>query len=510
MSYQIDKNIQLKYVIFILIFIITFLSRYLFFENVFFDGDTVGVALGSISYSLRNTRPHLPGYYLHVKLISLLNPLFKDIHQTMLILSALYSSIGALLCFVLLKKWILVKTSLIITALVIYNPLVWFQGSTPEVYSFDLAFSSLFVLLALNSRTIYLTPVLLALGAGVRQTSGLLLLPLYMYLWYKKYKIEKLSGHKIILLHIAGLVIFLSWFILMVNSAGGFSEYLNLYKTNSPLPNISFAQNIFQFSSYCFFIFIPFILILLFLKPKKNLLSELTDSDKNVIFILLLWLVPSVLTFIFFTYHKGYFLISIIPLYAFIGLLLEKKLLRYYGILSVLIMEIFFFMLMPFQELPIQSILKPEMRANSLLEIWTNRTFSSYLMAYSRLKHQDHLMDELSIIVEKNNSKIIFLDPTIYLSARGMQIKYPDVTFITMDFNKPNSYHEYKGLDISNRNGLDNILVNSLLITRRDFYNYYLKGITRNVNEDSDYMYILIDDNCKDYINYTYQNLFLR
>jgi len=509
-SNQTGKNIQPDYVIFILIFVITFLSRYLFSENNFFDGDTVGVAFGSISYSLQNTRPHLPGYFLHVKLISLLSPLFKDLHQTMIFLSAFYSSVGAVFCFALLKKWFQVKTSLLITALIIFNPLVWFQGSTPEVYSFDLVLSSLFVLLALNNRTIYLTPVLLALGTGMRQTSGLLLLLLYIYLWYKKYKTENLSGHKIFLSHIAGLVIFLFWFIPMVNSAGGLSEYINLYKTNSPLPNISIAQNIFQFSSYCFFIFTPLVLFFLFMKPKKKLLSELTDSDKNVIFILLLWLVPSIITFILFTYHKGYFLISIIPLYAFIGLLLEKRLLKYYGILIVLVMEILFFTLIPYKELPVQSIIKPDLRTKNLLETWTDRTFSSYLMAYSRIKYQDDLIEELSSIVEKNKSKIIFLDPTIYLSSRGMQFKYPDVRFITLDFYKPNSYYEYKGLDISAKTGLDNVLVNSLLITRRDFYEIYLSGIAKNVNDRTNYISILIEERYKDSIITKYQNLFIR
>ncbi len=296
----------------------------------------------------------------------------------------------------------------------------------------------------------------------------------------------------------------------MVNSAGGLSEYINLYKTNSPLPNISIAQNIFQFSSYCFFIFSPLILILFFLKPKKKLLSELTDSDKNIIFILLLWLVPSLITFILFTYHKGYFLISIIPLYAFIGLLLEKRLLKYYGILIVLVAEILFFILIPNKELPVQSIIKPVLRTKNLLETWTDRTFSSYLMAYSRIKYQDDLIEELSSIVEKNKSKIIFLDPTIYLSARGMQLKYPGVTFITMDFHKPNSYYEYKGLDISAKTGLDNVLVNSLLITRRDFYEIYLSGIAKNVNDRTNYISILIEERYKDSIITKYQNLFIR
>ncbi len=79
-----------------------------------------------------------------------------------------------------------------------------------------------------------------------------------------------------------------------------------------------------------------------------------------------------------------------------------------------------------------------------------------------------------------------------------------------MDFYKPNSYYEYKGLDISAKTGLDNVLVNSLLITRRDFYNYYLKGITRNVNDEANYMSVLIEENYKDAVINRYQNLFTR
>lgn len=173
-------------------------------------------------------------------------------------------------------------------------------------------------------------------------------------------------------------------------------------------------------------------------------------------------------------------------------------------------MEILFFILIPYKELPVQSIIKPDVRTKNLLETWTDRTFSSYLMAYSRIKYQDDLIEELSGIVEKNKTKIIFLDPTIYLSARDMQLRFPTVTFITMDFHKPNSYYEYKGLDISAKTGLDNVLVNSLLITRRDFYNYYLKGIIRNVNNESNYMSMLIEENCKDSIINRYQNLFTR
>jgi len=506
----LDKKYLRNIVLCSSIFLITFISRIIFSEKYFFDSDTVGVAFGSISYSIQNTRPHLPGYFLHVKLISLISPLFQNVHQAMISLSAVYSSLGAVFCSILLKKWLDEKSSILITLLIVFNPLVWYQGSTTESYSFDLLLSALFVLLALNPRTIYLTPLLIAIGIGVRQTSGLLLFPLYIYLWYKKSKTERISIPKLLLSHFAALIICLLWFLPMVNSAGGLNKYFNLYKINSPLSNISTLQNIFQFSSYCFFVFMPIIIALLFSIKKKSKALKILADEKNLILILSVWLIPSLITFIFFNYSKGYFLISIIPIYAFLGILLEKNKIKKTGLYFAIALQILFFVFYPYNPQSLQTLIKPEFRTKNIYYTWVDRTFSSYLMSYSRIKYQDDQLEKLSEIVEDAKAKTIFLDPTIYLAARGMQLKYPALTFVTMDYYRPNSYYEYNGLNITAKKELDTVLLNSLLITRSDFYNAYLKSAVTNVSRKTDYIYLLVEENKKEILLHKYQNLFVR
>ena len=509
MKLDLGKIFRKEHQVCLALFIITFLSRYLFSEKYFFDGDTVGVALGSISYSLQDTRPHLPGYFLHVKFISILDLLIKDLHLTMLLVSAFYSSLGAALSYLLLKKWFNENTSLLITALVIFNPLVWFQGVSPEVYSFDLLMSASFVLLALDKRGIYFTPIILAIGSGVRQTSGLLLFPLYIFLWYQMIRSKEISLMKFIMAHLLGLSALLIWFVPMIKSTGGLIEYISLYKTNSPLPNINLLQNIFQFSSYCFFVFTPLILLLAPLVFKKKTFNILPD-EKKIVQIILFWLIPSLITFILFTYHKGYFLISILPLYASIGILAEKKLLNQSALLLVLVIEIIFFVMMPFRELSFSSIIKPQKRDNNLFNTWVDRTFSSYLMSISRIKYQDETMSELSDHIIKQKLETVFLDPTVYLAARGLQIRFPSVRFITMDYYLEDSFIEYKGLGIAVRKGMKDRLKNTLLITRKDFFESEIRKHLIDELILKKFVSAKINDYSETQLYDLYSNLFLR
>ncbi|MHB9041600.1 MAG: hypothetical protein ACYC4T_13175 [Melioribacteraceae bacterium] len=496
--------------LFILIFVITFISRIIFSEKYFFDGDTVGVALGSISYSLQNTRPHLPGYYLHVKLITIINLIIKDVHLTMVLLSAFYSSFGAVLSFILLEKWFKKNTALYITTLIIFNPLVWFQGTSTEIYSFDLVLSASLVLLGMNKNTIYLTPILLALGSGVRQTSGLLLFPLYILLWWQKISSKEISWKRFTAFHLAGIFFLLVWFLPMINSAGGLNGYISLYKTNSPLPNINLMQNIFQFSSYCFFVLTPLLIILLSLLFKRaNVLSSML-TDKNLILLFAVWLVPSLLTFILFTYNKGYFLISVIPLYAFVGIFFERGMLNKTIIYLIIAIEILFFVASPYRELPVVSLLSPQKRNNNLAEIWVDRTFSSYLMSASRIYHQDQMIKELSNLIMKQKPNTVFLDPTIYLAARGLQIRFPEIRFFTMDFYNNDAIIDYKGLDVSAKHGMCDLLKNCLLITRRDFFETKLKFLTNNELVHGEFVSMKIPTLDNQLIFNLYQDLFLR
>ena len=514
MEYKIKSLLDstIKKIFFLIV--VTLISRIIFAEKYFFDIDTVNVALGSISYSLQQTRPHLPGYFLHVKIISLLYYFFRDIHFSMMLLSIAYSVSGTLLIFILLKKWFVEQHAFMITLLIAFNPMVWFYGITPEVYSIDLFFSALVVLLGLKSKTIYTLPILIALLSGLRQTSGMLIIPLYIFLWIKKFKNGEISIPKFIGFHFLGLLVGLSWFLFMSRTTGGIKEYFELYQTNSPMPSISFFQNIYQFSSYCFYVFVPIGFIILSMPlRKKSLNSFLSREDKDLMLLLALWFIPSLLVFTFFHYNKGYFLISIIPLYTVVGFLLKKNIIKKWICWVIIILQILFFIFIPYRESSIESLLSPEKRKQNLFETWKDRTFSSYLMASSKIKYQDEMISKISAIIKENDFKTnsnILLDPTISLFARGIQFQFPTETFITLDLHSHDCYFEYNRLNMDSRKGLDKIPNGTKVVARLDFYNNYLRSIAANIVKRDNLVMIEINPQNHAKILYIYEKLFLR
>jgi hypothetical protein len=519
-NYCDDKNMNAtlhrtedKKIFFVLCIVVAvLLSRFLFAEVLFYDADTIGVAMATKSFSLADTRPHLPGYFLHVQIIKALNFFISNLHLVMILLSVIYCVAGAVLAFNFLSKWFDKTDSLLIVLLILSNPLVWYQTATPEVYAFDFLFSALTVTLGTNKKLIYLLPVLFGLGTGVRQTSGVLLFPLYIFLWAEFFRQNKIALTKFLFAHIAGAVLFCSWFIPMINSAGGLTAYLKLYQTNSPLPRISLLQHLFQFSSYLIYIAVPLLLILIFYLITKKVGA--ISYQKYPLKLLLWWIIPPMLVFTFFTYHKGYFLLIVLPVFFFAGILLNENKLPRAAIIFVAALQSLFFILFPYRESSLESLYAPKIRTQSLSSVWVERTFTSYLMSYRRIKAQEKNLVELARVIGKINStntkKNILLDPTVHLYARALQMIFPDVRFITMDLLCKNHFVEYTGIDIAVKNNLDGPLLNSVVITRKEFYERHLSELNTMVYNTNNFSLIEVDKkNDVELVN-IYYRLFLR
>lgn len=494
------------------IVIITFLSRFLLAETLFYDADTIGVAMATKSFSLADTRPHLPGYFLHVQIIKALNFFISDLHLTMVLLSIFYCIVGAVLSFNFLSKWFDKTDSFLIVFLILSNPLVWYQTATPEVYAFDFLFSILTVMFGTNKKLIYLLPVLFGLGTGVRQTSGILLFPLYIFLWYEFFRQSKISIGKFFIAHLAGIILFCSWFIPMINSAGGLSGYIKLYQTNSPVPRISLLQHLFQFSSYVVYIFAPLLLILIFYVIKKR--RGTISYQKYPLKLLLWWIIPPTLVFTFFTYHKGYFLLIVLPIFFFAGILLNEKKLTRTFIIFVIVLQSLFFIFFPYSENSLESLYAPEVRLQSLSSVWFERTFTSYLMSEQRIRTQEKNLVELAGIVGKINSTnkniTILLDPTVHLYARALQMMFPDIKFITIDLLNKNHFVEYLGIDICVKDELREVFKNSVIITRKEFYEKHLSELNSGTYTTDNFTSVEVEaEDNMDLLN-TYYELFLR
>lgn len=495
------------------IVIISLLSRFLLAETLFYDADTIGVAMATKSFSLADTRPHLPGYFLHVQIIKVLNFFVADLHLVMILLSIFYCTAGAVLSFNFLSKWSNKVDSLLIILLILSNPLAWYQTATPEVYAFDFFFSVLTITFGTNKRLIYLLPVLFGIGTGVRQTSGVLLFPLYIFLWYDFFKHNKILFPKFFTAHLAGVILFCSWFIPMINSAGGLTGYIKLYQTNSPVPRISLLQHLFQFSSYVVYIFVPVLFILIYYVINKKKRGTIT-YQKYPTRLLLWWAIPPMLVFTFFTYHKGYFLLIILPIFFFAGILLNgEKLPRAFLIFAIALQSLFF-ILFPYRENSLESLYAPKFRKQSLSSVWIERTFTSYLMSAQRIKTQEKNFSELAGIVRKINAekgnKNIVLDPTVHLYARALQMMFPDTKFITMDLMDENHFVEYLGIDINVKDNLNDLFDNSVIITCNEFYEKHLPRLAPVAFVSNNFSSVEVEEkNNVELIN-TYYRLFLR
>ncbi|MEW6193769.1 MAG: hypothetical protein AB1521_01265 [Bacteroidota bacterium] len=496
--------------------VLTVGSRIIFTEKIFYDADTIGVALATESFSLEDTRPHLPGYYLHVKAIKLIDYLVGDIHSTMMFVTIFYFCAGAILSFLIFSKYMELKNAFLVMLLIIFNPLVWYQTVTPEVYAFDFFFASLAFLIGNRGKLIYFLPLLFAIATGFRQTSGVLLLPLYIYYWYKFYKSDLWQLEYFIVSHFTAIVVFLLWFIPFTNSTGGVLEYFDLYKTNSPLPRISLLQHLFQFSSYLFYVLLPFVILLIVFLINHHRVKSVLSRIKNdcPLIQLMLWFIPPFLVFTFFTYHKGYFLLIITPLYFVAGILLNKKEISLPITMAILILEILFFIFYPTHDVSLESLYSPSKRNVNIAGVWVDRTFNSYLMAHSRIEKQEQTLADLFEAVNKNpggtTNKYFFIDPTLNLYARALQIEYTGRKFVTMDQFKKNYFVFYNGIDIEVKQGFYDVIKESILITRKDFYD---KELSNYLKKFSSYGNIIrIDDEKVGSIDIIqkYDSLFLR
>jgi len=506
-----------NYLIAGIIFIFTFFIRFLFSENNFFDPDSVGFALGSISYSLSHSAPHMPGYFFHVKLICFLNNITSNPHASALFLTFFYSSAGAGLTFLLLRKYFSEKTSLFTSFFIITNPMVWYYGATTDIYSFELLFSAGAVLLGLSPRFIYWLPVFFAAGMGIRPSSGILLLPLYYFFWRNFRKNGEISKIRFIAFHSAAFLVLASWFIPMALSAGSLEKYFRLFNANSPLPSISFLQNIFQLSSYFFwFASLSFIVILfLFISgkivPAIKYSAEFYRNNKVFFF----WLVLPAAFFIMFHYSKGYFILTAVPLLVWVGALKEKNVISDYIFTAIILLQICIFIFLPAGKNKIEEWLTPSLRNESIAETWITRTFSSYSMTYSRIKEQDKALKEFTRLIDSlydgnRKNKILFLDPAYYAYARALHYMYPQMRFVILDFYAIDGYIEYSDENIQRKNGLSSILEGSLLITSRYFELNYLKlNGTGKVNSDG-FLIVPVDESNYSKIWNLYTKYFVR
>lgn len=481
-----------KLTVFLIIILLTLLSRLIFspWDKGGFAFDDGNFALAVQSYSIEDSRPHLPGYFLHVKIISLFSFFTGDAFSAMSLISALYSGIAMGLLFLLLLKWLRKREALYIVLFTATNPLVWFYGCNTEIYPFDLFFGITLVYLGLSSRWIYVIPAFMAFGAGVRPSSSVLLFPLYVFLWIEHHKRATITWRKFTLAHVFGACIFIAWLFPMLRSIGGVSRFFALYKTHNPMDVMTLPQSMYRFISYnaslvaAVFLVIAFMLFIPNRKKRDSQTSNRAFPKEVNVFtrVLLVWVIPPLLVFVFYVYSKGYMLLISGGISCLLFFMMRTHYLRNKLFITLAFLQALYFVAAPYSLPDIDSFVAMRHRKHGLMQTWLGRMPSKYLMARSQFRHLkkvDALLAKICNDITNNpkdsfySKKYLLIDPTCPLISRTLQVKHPHIRFAALDLHHEDCFFSYKGLDYANETGVRRLLQSSLIFGRSDFVSQY-------------------------------------
>lgn len=471
--------------------------------NVWHSQDTGNIALAVADYNIAEERPHLPGYYLYVQLIRLLNLLIGNTHTSVIFLVILFSSLGTALSYLIFRKYFEISTSLILAAALMTNPLVWFNGSVTEIYSFDLFFSALFFLIGTNKRTIWLLPLLISLGAGIRQSSTFILLPLYIYFWYDYLK--RTNNLKLFAIsNTAGVLLLLSWLIPMLQTSGGVGPFLNIMQEHNPVPALDIPRNLLQAVTMGVWKHIPLFALLI---QRYRTEGKALQSDNQIKIIIIVWLIPALLTFAFIHYTRGYWLIAAIPCYIIIGILIKNHSSKII-LASVILLQSAYFLFFPY------SLNNPEIfynKANRSINSLTStylRSLSQNSLTLSHIKtHDKYTLSLMETLDKMNSDDLLLLDRTMPINARTLQT-YHDGKIAELNPYSSDSYFLYSERRQINLSGRRQLIENSLIVGIMPFVHKIDTNIILIVRTDGKLVYYKAKQNKSIELKKIYQNYF--
>lgn len=213
---------------------VAFLVRLPFAVHRMWDHDSVQFALGVEKYDLAAHHPHPPGYPLYIGLLRLLAALGIDPLHGMVALAILGGALGAG-CIVLVTNRLVagrlsgLRSAVFAAALYIFNPLLWFYGELPLIYALEGGVTVLLAWAALRmeegKRPFLLACALFALAGGLRQSTIILLSPLFLFGLWRTWRRGRLTVGLFLGGGALGAVLVAAWFVPLCLAAGGYRAY---------------------------------------------------------------------------------------------------------------------------------------------------------------------------------------------------------------------------------------------------------------------------------------------
>ncbi len=438
---------------------------------------------GTHEYSIAAGQPHLPGYYLYIAAINGLGALTGSMQSAIILLSVLCTSLATGLFYLFLRKFWPQRVAVAFAILLAVNPVVWVYGIVSDIYAVDLFISLAMVLALTSGRWIYLSPLIFTLALGVRPTSPLLLIPIYLYCWYMFSKTDRFTWRFMVTAHCVGIGVLAAWVLPMLDSVGGLSAYMDLYRTNTPLPRTSFTKNLIRAGSHhVLFVLVLFPFIAYFFVRRSSGQPLVSERKRAFILLSLLWLVPAFLSFWLFLYNKGYGLLYMAPL---LGLPLwlnwksQAALLKVTGVAIVVSLCLFF---RPIAGPSPEFLFSPDYGAISLRDVYIDRMNLQFALGYFSVDYFADGYREVHEEIEQRKASGIkvtsmFVDPSSNLVGRTMYFQHPEIIFSDLMVEAKLVTHSLWDWKSHVTPRTDSLLASSIVISEKQFFNKYLADL---------------------------------
>ncbi|MCI0615342.1 DUF2723 domain-containing protein [bacterium] len=394
-----------------------------------YSWDSVQFALSIEHFDLIKHQPHPPGYIFYSLGLKFLDSFIKDPNLTMIYVNIGSTIIASIFLFLLVFELtadcdLKIRLLLSSAAAAIYatNPIVWFYGCVSEIYAVEGCLVSVLCYSLFISwkkpELLPITSIFFGLAGGIRLTTEVFLLPVYLFLIFR-------ANKKTIMFSILFIVISnLLWFIPTVSLAGGVYKYWRLILNQSLRASGtagSSYKSFLQISSSLLQVITLPILLLMFIRIKAIRIR------RQEIFLLIA-ILPALVFFLFIHFPKhGYLLVVIPTLIALTISLLRKTLYKPLVLFAVLLLSI----ILNYSIFTKPPIFKTaEVKNESVKSFIYQLTFP---FRHIRNVQQERLKTFFTKISEFGNKKKLFVvDKGYFPNFRIVMYYFPKDTTVTL------------------------------------------------------------------------------
>lgn len=206
-----------------ILFAATLASRIPFRSRLLWGGDSINFARALERYSLADDQPHSPGYILYVATSRLLNFLLKDPNSTLVALSIFCAAASVAGIYLVGRSIFDRNTGLAAAMLMMFSPLVWFQGEIALSHIIELPFALtstwLLYQMFFKRRYAVAAAVVIGVAGGFRQDVLMFMAPLWLIGSFR------VGGRAMMLSWAAFAVSVLAWFAPLIYLTGGLADF---------------------------------------------------------------------------------------------------------------------------------------------------------------------------------------------------------------------------------------------------------------------------------------------